>query len=205
MKKLLSLDLSTTCTGYALFSLEDRQLLKYGFIKPRVKNPTKKGIPLYSYPKLQTLKMRDITEQIKELINAENPQILAIEEIVGHKSRLTGKVLDGLHFILIDRILDFEGQIKYIDVSGTNGWRPRFEIRLSELDKTLNKQAKALNNKTKKGEKKVPLVDWKTLSSRYVNKKFKLTLDPVANAEDGDVADAIMVGLCLLDFLEKGN
>lgn len=194
MRKLLALDLSTSCTGWALLEQEASKLLSYGALKPRVKNPTKGGIPRFAYPRIQALKMRDLIEQIQTLIAEFNPDVIAIEEVVSHKSRLTGKVLDGLHFLLIDRIFEFKGEIRYVDVSGTHGWRPQFKIRQSEQDKLINKDRKKLNKKLK-GKDKLPIIDWKTLSSRFVNKRFGLTLDPSKEASHGDMADAIMVGL----------
>lgn len=190
--RVLALDLSTTCTGYALFV--DRELIKYGTIKPRVKNPTKQGIPLYVYPKIQLLKMRDIAEQIVELIAETKPGVIVIEEVCRHKSRLTGKVLDGLHFLINDRIFDFQGTLQYVDVSGTHGWRPRFNIRLTDQDKLLNKDRRKLNKKLK-AKDRYPIIDWKTLSTRFVNKRFGMDLDPIKDKSHGDIADAIMVGL----------
>ncbi len=192
--KVLALDLSTTCTGYALLDVEDKGLITYGALKPRVKNPKKKGVPLYVYPRIQTLKMRDLVEQIMQLIEEHQPDAIAIEEVCRHKARLTGKTLDGLHFLLIDRIFDYKGPLQYVDVSGTIGWRPRFKIKLSEHDKLLNKERKKLNKKLKPKDRH-PIVDWKTLSSRFVNARFGLALDPNLDSSHGDIADAIMVGL----------
>jgi hypothetical protein len=200
MRLLLSLDLSTTCTGYGVFDLENKKLFEYGFLSPKVKNPIKKGIPLHQYPKLQGLKIKDLVEQILDLISKYNPEIIAIEEVVSHKSRLTGKVLDGLHFVLVDRLLEFKGQIKYVDVSGTSGWRPRFNIRLSELDKLTNQERKKFNKKAQRKDQ-LPIIDWKTLSSRFVNARYGLALDPNKSSSDGDVADAIMVGTYVLEDL----
>lgn len=192
--KVLALDLSTTCTGFALLEVGSKELITSGALKPRVKNPKKKGIPLYVYPKIQMLKIRDLVEQIASLITELQPDAIVIEEVCRHKARLTGKVLDGLHFMLVDRIFDFKGPVQYVDVSGAIGWRPRFKIRLSEQDKLQNKERKKLNRKLK-GKDKLPIIDWKTLSSRFVNKRFGLNLDPSKDVSHGDIADAIMVGL----------
>jgi hypothetical protein len=201
---VLALDLSTTCTGWSLFSLESKALLEYGCIQPRVKNPIVKKKPTYRYPIFQALKIKDIVEQILELIQKYDPKVLAIEEVVSHKSRLTGKVLDGLHFVLVDRLISYPGDLFYVDVSGTYGWRPFFGIKLSAQDKLLNTDRKKLNKKLR-GKDKLPIIDWKTLSSRFVNDRFKLTLDPLVNSSHGDMADSIMVGLYYLEAGEDGR
>jgi hypothetical protein len=195
---VLALDLSTTCTGFAVFNNSTKKLLEYGFIVPRIKNPTVKKKPTYEYPIFQGLKIKDIVSQILELMERVQPDHLAIEEVVSHKSRLTGKVLDGLHFVLVDRLLEYPGTITYVDVSGTYGWRPHFKIRLSEQDKLINAEHKKLNKKLR-AKDRLDIIDWKTLSSRYVNDKFKLNLDPTKETNHGDMADAIMVGLYYLD------
>ena len=128
---LLALDLSTTATGYAVFKADTKELLHYGVIKAKVK-----GITKLSYPIRPLYKMYSIADQIKELIEdyqskGFNFEKIAIEEVNRHKSRLSGKTLDGLHWIVLNRFSeDLLKRVKFIDSDGKTGWRnPEFIAR----------------------------------------------------------------------------
>lgn len=196
MNILLSLDLSTTCTGWAKFDLDSGELLAFGFIQPNFKNPVKKGIPQYSYPQGQALKLRTLADQIIELMEPNVTKIV-IEEINSGKNRLGQKVLDGFHFMLLDRMpWDFVRQVSYFDSDGKDGWRSAYGLRLqlSSSDRSLNKDRKKMNKKLGKGQKKLPLITQKDLACKYVNKAYGLNLDCDKETTDGDVADAIGLG-----------
>lgn len=189
--KILSLDLSTTNTGWCILDSKTKKIISLGNIKPLVKNPSKRGIKTYQYPTIQLLKMRDIAERLKRLV-AEDIDVVVVEEVCRHKARLTGKVLDGLHFIFLDRLSQEQlTKIKYVDVSW---WRQKLGIRLSEYDKEQNKEIRRLNKKVRKEHQKKP-IDWKDLSQRYVKKRFAI------DAEDADIADSICVGISYIDFM----
>jgi hypothetical protein len=197
MRILLSLDLSTTASGWAKYDLDTKKLLSYGVITPNLKNPTKKGIPTYAYPVAQVLKMRKLCAQILDLIDHQVESIV-IEEINGSKNRLGQKVLDGFHFVLLDKMgpLDTLGRVFYVDSDGKEGWRSKFGLglQLSETDKMLNKERKKYNKKLGKGTKKQPLITQKNLACNFVNKEYGLNLNSDVNSTDGDVADAIGLG-----------
>lgn len=196
MRILLSLDLSTTCTGWAKFNLDTMELIAYGFIKPDFKNPKKKGIPLYTYPRAQVLKLRKLSKQVLELINHE-VELIVVEEINRGKNRLGQKVLDGFHFMLLDRIfVDALPRVLYFDSDGSDGWRSKagLKLQLSDMDKIQNKERKKLNKKIAKGQKKLDIITQKTLACRYVNKTYGLKLNDDLNESDGDIADAIGLG-----------
>jgi hypothetical protein len=198
MKILLSLDLSSTCTGWAKFDIESKKLLSYGSIYPSFKNPVTKKIPKYSYPQLQVLKLRVLSDQIIEIVDI-NTSVIVIEEINRGKNRLGQKVLDGLHFVLLERMpWDYVQRVFYYDSDGRDGWRSvnGLALQLSEFDKLSNKNAKKINKKLGKGEKKTPVITQKTLAIRYVNKRYQLNL---TEAEDSDAADAIGLGTFVLD------
>jgi hypothetical protein len=193
-KVLLSLDLSTTKTGWSKIDLNSRALADYGDIVPRVKNPTKNKIPRYGYPIIQLIKILDICDQILELITPE-VEIIIIEEVCKHRARLTGKVLDGLHFILLDKMsLESIKKVKFIDVSD---WRQKLGLRLSEEDKKINKDIRKFNKTASKKEQK-KVINWKTLSCRYVNARYGLNLE---EKKDSDKADSICIGTAYIDFM----
>lgn len=195
MKKLLSLDMSTTCTGWSLFDVDSRTLLASGLIKPS----TKGGINKMTYPRQQLTKMRDISVQIFQLIIAHDPNTIVIEEIAGSKNRMGQKTLDGLHFIVVDEIEPFLDRVKYYDVTGSDGWRTHLKLRLSDADKLANKEAKKLNKKLAASQR-MPVVTPKHLACRHANARFNLTLDCDRSETDGDLADSISMGDSFLTY-----
>ena len=193
--KILSLDLSTTASGWAMFDLKKKKLLSYGVIIPRIKNPTKKGVPQYSYPEYQVLKIRDICQQILELITNDVKEIV-IEEINRGKARIQQKILDGLHFVLLDKLTAETLKIvKFIDSDGFDGWRSKngLGLQLSAQDKEYNKSVKKLNKKLARKDKKV-VITQKHLCCNLVNKTFKLNFNVDENSTDADICDAIGLG-----------
>lgn len=193
---LLALDLSTTCTGWALFNINTKALITYGTLKPT----TKGGIAKLTYPRQQLTKMIDLSLQIKNLLDQYKPSQIVIEEIAGSKNRLGQKVLDGLHWIVLMHIPDYVDVISYYDVTGAEGWRTNLGLKLTEADKAANKEAKKLNPKLGKGNTKLPIYDAKDLAARHVNKKYGLALDPQTSQSDTDIADAISIGDAYLTF-----
>lgn len=197
---LLSLDLSTTCTGYALFDITTKELVAHGFIKPDFRNPIKRGIITYTYPRAQIYKLRELVNQIMtdETLKLKEVKYIVIEEVNRGISRLPQKTLDGYHFMLLNAMDDATlDKVRYVDSDGKCGWRSRgtgLSLQLSEQDKLLNKENKKINKKASRGHK-VPIITQKHLACRLVNKKFNLNLDVDARAEDSDMADAIGLGL----------
>lgn len=188
-KTLLSLDMSTTCTGWSLFDIETRALLLYGLIKPS----TKGGVNKMTYPKQQLTKMLDISEQIEQLIQLHQPSSIVIEEIAGSKNRMGQKTLDGLHFIVVMKIEPYLDRVSFYDVTGSDGWRTHLKLRFSDADKLANKEAKKLNKKLAASQR-MPVITPKHLACRHANHRFNLALDCDQRETDGDLADSISMG-----------
>lgn len=191
---LLSLDLSTTCTGWSIFDIETSKLISYGILKPSTK-----GLSKLVYPKQQLTKMIDLSMQIRSVIENFKPTRIVIEEIAGSKQRLGQKVLDGLHWVLLMHIPEYIDIIEYYDVTGPNGWRNHLNLRLTEADKLANKEAKKLN-KDLPSTMKLPEYNAKDLACRYVNGKYGLALNPQVNQYDADVGDSVSIGSAYLQF-----
>lgn len=192
MNVLLSLDLSTTCTGWAKFCLDTFALLSFGIIVPDFKNPKK----LLAYPQLQVLKLKRLAEQVIELIDTSVKKIV-IEEINRGKNRLGQKVLDGFHFVLLSLMEPWTlPLVNFRDSDGLTGWRSAqgLRLQLSALDKASNKERKKFNKKLGRGQKKLSVVTQKTLACRFVNRHYDLALDCDVEETDGDKADAIGLG-----------
>lgn len=198
MTVLLSLDLSTTETGYAKFDIASKTLLSYGSLKSPFRNPIVKGKATYEYPVLQTLKIRGLVALILGLIDVD-VTFICIEEINRGKSRLGQKVLDSLHAVLLETMrLKHLQMVTFFDSDGKEGWRSvrGLKLQLSDFDKVTNKANKKLNKKLGKKEKKLPVITQKTLACRYVNKRYNLNLDPDTQSDAGD---AIGLGTFVLD------
>lgn len=190
VKYVLGLDLSTTCTGWALFDYQTKKPLEYGRIKP-----SSAGTKLLTYPRKQLHTMRILAVEISQLISDldrkyPNLKLIVIEEINRGTNRLGQKTLDGFHFILLDRIGHFIERVEYKDSDGRTGWRTDLGLRLSEEDKLLNKRNKSINKKAARGHK-VPVTTKKHLACRFVNKMFNTAFDVDKNDTDSDVVDAI--------------
>lgn len=195
MRTLLSLDLSTTCTGWSFFEVDTDSLKGYGTFKPSTK-----GLSKLTYPKQQLTKMIDLSFKIRSLIENYKPTLIVIEEIAGSKQRLGQKVLDGLHWIVLMHVQEYIDIIKYYDVGGHDGWRTHLKLRLTDADKLANKEAKKLNPDLGAGVSKLPIYDAKDLACRYANARYGLTLDPQMNQYDADVGDSVSMGSAYIQF-----
>jgi len=195
MKKLLSIDLSTTCTGLSVFDIETGQLTNFGVLKPSLK-----GLKDLKYPRLQLEKMGNFAQKLKDYIDSTDPDIIVIEEIAGSRQRLGQKVLDGMHWILLLAIPDHLSKIHYYDVTGKHGWRFNLGLKLSEADKINNRESRKKNKKLGRGIKKLPIIGPKHLAAQLVNKTYRLNLNVDENPEDNDIADSVAMGHAFLKF-----
>ena len=190
-KRVFTLDLSTTSTGWACFDSDTKKLIGYGAVKG-----SEKGLGQLTYPKKQLVKMRQIAHELLAMLehNKEKIDKILIEEVNLHKSRLTGKVLDGLHWILLNYMSEeILSKVVFVDSDGFTGWRTKLGLKLNEDDKEVNKQNKLLNKKIKRG--KLPIINKKHLACRYVNSRLGTNFDVDANVSDNDIVDAIGLGL----------
>lgn len=194
-KVLLSLDMSTTCTGWSVLGLESKKLIAYGTLKPS----TKGGVAKMAYPIQQLTKMIDLANQILAIIQQSRPSAIVIEEIAGSKNRLGQKTLDGLHYIVAWVIQDYLGLVRYYDVTGAGGWRTHLQLKLDDADKAANKEAKILNKKLPAAQR-IPIIGPKHLAVRYVNKHHGLSLNFDTSETDGDIADSVGMGSAFLLF-----
>lgn len=194
-KKLLALDMSTTCTGWAVFDIETKDLLEYGYLKPVVPGKSKMKSPEKPY---KTCK--NMAKQIFEVYSKLNDvEIVAIEEVNKHKNRIAGKTLDALHAFIWDEFREHLKLLYYCDSDGSSGWRTHLGLKLSDADKIHNKEAKKLNKELAKGTTKIPVINKKHLACRYANKRYGLNLDCDQLTSDGDMADAIGLGSAVLE------
>jgi Holliday junction resolvasome RuvABC endonuclease subunit len=193
MKTLLSIDLSTNCTGWSLFQIDTCSLIEYGSIKGKSFKDT-------SQWRSTLKKLEYMASSILNLIEQYKPDLIVIEEIAGSKNRIGQKTLDMAHGILwktIDKYLDI---VSYYDVSGSDGWRTHLGLKLTEADKLANREAKKLNPQLGRGVSKMPVYTPKDLAARYANWRFGLALDVQLNQTDNDIADSISMGSAFISF-----
>ncbi len=196
IRKLLSIDYSTTASGWAVFDMDTKLPLSYGVI-----TPTKNKRSLKDSELKRTLdRLNDMAEQLRALIEKENPEKIVIEEVNRGISRTGQKVLCGGHYILYSKIEKWLPIVRMVDSDGRAGWRgPNgLNLTLSENDKASNKKNKLLNKVAKRGFKHV-IFTKKDLCQRYINFKYKLSFDVQKNLNDNDVCDALGIGAYWLD------
>lgn len=191
-KILLSLDLSTTCTGWSVFNIETQELITYGTVKGKTFKDT-------STQRATLKKLEHMAESLLNIIENYKPHYIVIEEIAGSKNRIGQKTLDMAHGILWKCIEKYLDLVYYYDVTGKNGWRFDLELKLSEEDKANNKEAKKMNPGLSKASQ-LPVYNAKDLAARYANAQYNLSLDPQENQYDNDIADSISMGCAFLKF-----
>lgn len=194
-KTLLALDLSTDCTGWAVFDAESGKLLDSGRIRPKVP-----GIHKMKYPKAAFFRILDMSKKVGELINKLRPTHIVVEEVNRGINRIGQKSLDALHFFVLQELYlsktpEYLDVVKYIDSNGNKGWRGALGLKLSKKDKEFNKEARRL-------KKKELVIDWKVLAQQYVNKEFSKTFDVIQNETDADEVDAIALGAVAVKTLK---
>lgn len=198
---LLGLDLSTSATGWCLFNIKTKKLLKYGVLKA-----TARGLLPYAPLHKKLIRLERMARQVDELIktfeDVHTPDFIVIEEITGSKNRIGQKLLDGQHWILLQQLHNYLrlNLIFYYDVSGAVGWRTDLKLKLTVTDKIKNKQSRQINKIHRKDQIKIKIIGYKHLSCRFVSKKFSLNLDCDIKTTDGDIADSIAMTYAFITF-----
>ena len=178
----IGLDLSTVCTGIALFS-DELGLIDYDVIQPEKFVGHSKA----KYPEKSIKFSKSIAEQLKfhlDLLVCDfQINKIYIEEmnIKGKGSMVGNKSLSMMHGIVLYNLIEYLPNVEFITSSQ---WRVKHNIRMDVEDRDLNK---LINS----GQSELDLIDHKTLSVRFVNKTFDLSLE----YEDNDIADAICVAM----------
>lgn len=190
MTKLLTLDISTKATGYAIFDIKTQKLLDKGVLTPDSKGLA--GFP--NFKKLYT-KCERMASAVMTLYFSVKPSKIVIEEINNSKSRVTAKALSMAHTLILGALIrqNFDN-IEFIDSDGKTGWRKQLNLVLTEADKKLNAERRKFNKKLNKNNK-LPIITKKHLAARYVNSSLKTLFDVDKNKFDNDIVDAIGIGL----------
>lgn len=180
MNTLLAIDLSTACTGWSLFDLDTGALLEYGSIKPELP----KGHTKWHNTKRALYTINSMAEKVVAMIVEKMPKKILIEQINRGINRISQKTLDGVHWMVLEGLrkqsVDFLDIVQFVD---TIQWRGKLNLKLTAEEKKHNAAVRR-----KKDKKSV--INFKTLSVRFVNKEFNKTF----TEKDNDVTDAICLG-----------
>jgi len=195
---LLSLDISTSCTGFAVFDRETKRLIRSGRIKPQVP-----GLHKLKYPKAALKTIISMAGRVNDLVMEVNPDRIVVEEVNRGINRIGQKSLDAVHFFVLDRMTEAQvDSVSYVDSNGKKGWRGMLGLKLSEQDKQVNAEIRLRNKKVKKSAK-APVIDWKVLAQRWVNAKFGTSYNVWENPGDNDEVDSIALGWAFLEHVDS--
>jgi Holliday junction resolvasome RuvABC endonuclease subunit len=180
--KSVGLDLSTSAgialvTGELIAKLEEYFLIEVSESDVEVDPDL---VPEYTY----VSRAKKVAESIKPFLISKNPDIIVIEQTNLGKNRNDQKLLEFIHYAVLEMIRDI-GMYKNVHYVDSSRWRSDIGVKLSKEDRLHNKSVKS---------KKGPLVEgyrgkitFKHLAVRHVNKAFNLNLI----LKDNDIADAI--------------
>lgn len=199
MRTVLAVDLSTSRTGLALFSLQecvrdDWKLSTFDAIEHEDVIAAYGAYP-FSYLTALSLMADKVAARAAQL----HPDTIVIEETNGSKNRYTQKALEMLHCIFLQglqRAGYTSANVKYIS---TGTWRRAVGIELTKDQKRQNARlSKAKRAAKMRGEKldKAALgikgkVNKKHIAVAWANEHFGLSL----KQKDNDIADAICIGV----------
>lgn len=200
---VLVLDLSTS-TGFSVQKHDGSNvtLIAHGTL---VNDKIIEGFGEYPFNYLRAA--RNVADLIRdELLSKYKPDVIVIEETNGggrHSNRYTQKILEFIHYAVLD-MLQF--QVERVVYINTSDWRKSVKSHLSKEDKKINSKIANAKRQCKDEDGKVNVkkfnalkkqlgvkgkVSKKHVTIRLVNAMFDLEL----KAKDDDVADAIAMGV----------
>jgi archaellum biogenesis ATPase FlaH len=191
--RVLALDVSTK-TGFAILDGEPGLIpviKSFGVLENEMKV---RGFRGEKYPWDFMAAAKRIASSVEDLLVNEKFDYFVIEETNsgGRASRYSQKILEWLHFAILEVLDRQDGQVIYINSAE---WRRVVGARLTREDKALNAKVSRLK---KSGDKEAlhalgvrGKINKKHVALRYVNNSFKLDL----KVKDNDIADAICEGV----------
>lgn len=215
--RILALDLSLHA-GWAIFDYElnSTKLLAFGTLHGD--GLTKFGPYPWNYYLCALAQIREIRRQ---LVDAHKPHVIVVEETNGSKSRYTQKLLEFLHFALLDGIADYyhvvedhcdKPAVVYVN---TNDWRSNLGIWLSKEQKKSNQKLSKAKSGLKADLGRAPTpselatlkkglgirgkFNKKHAAIDYINGRADLGIGKVLKKKDNDAAEAICIGLAYLN------
>lgn len=155
------------------------------------------------YPENYLRRAESIAQGVRRVIANSKPDLVVIEETNGSRSRYTQKMLEYIHYAVLQEIrgLGLMGSVRYIN---TSSWRAMLGLNLSKDDKKRNARlARGLRSgKTKKDLGIKGKINKKHLAVSYTNDRLvSLTL----KMKDNDVAEAMCIAIATAKGIYDGR
>ncbi len=193
--KTIGLDLSTTCTGYAIF--ENHKLIKYGQIKPKTTLTTNEKIEYIVKEFVKIFKQEDLTNSEFIIEDIFLGHFFGKSQVTGFANlgRISGAIMASL-FLELNQIaanITLRMAVSARPLVGLKGNCQKVEVQIWVLDKFLNKDVSEYQGL-------VDAIIAKKLVGDIDQKTFKKRMEEVSKlieCETGlseDQADAILLG-----------
>jgi len=194
VEKILSLDMSTK-TGWALLNSMPTGivLLEYGKLEQI-------HTPEGAYPESFIKWAYSVFEKIRDVILAKNPDVVVLEETsAGSKAIYTQKILEWIHFLVAQLVVDMGLKVIYIL---TEEWRRETGCLISKEEKKRNKEVREYKKKNAskiaydKDGKRIGKITRKHVNIRRANEVFAEFLKEPLRKKDEDTADSLLLAYC---------
>jgi hypothetical protein len=191
MTNVLALDVSTK-TGWALF--QDGKPVSWGTLFPDKTVKDFGDYPINFVRLCQYLADRLVREIIVPILEKTKDYLeVVIEETNSSKQNYSQKILEFLHFCIIESLYDLGLNPKYIR---TGEWRKYTDSKMSKEEKALNAKIAKIKRQT---GKKLAKIDGKVVGKKGRKHVALRRVEEILGIElmrkDEDAADALLLGL----------
>ena len=191
MTNVLALDVSTK-TGWALF--QDGKPVSWGTLFPDKTVKDFGDYPINFVRLCQYLADRLVREIIVPILEKTEDYLeVVIEETNSSKQNYSQKILEFLHFCIIESLYDLNLSPKYIR---TGEWRKYTDSKMSKEEKALNAKIAKIKRQT---GKKLAKIDGKVVGKKGRKHVALRRVEEILGIElmrkDEDAADALLLGL----------
>jgi len=194
MNKVLALDISTK-TGWALF--EDGAPVSWGTLFPDKTVKDFGAYPINFVRFCQYLAYKIIQEVVNPILD-KSPDYLevVIEETNSSKQNYSQKILEFLHFCIVESLYDIGLNPKYIR---SGEWRKFTDSKMSKEEKSINAKIAKIKKQT---GKKLAKIDGKVVGKKSRKHVAIRRVEEILNIsllrKDDDTADALLLGLAYI-------
>jgi hypothetical protein len=185
----------STKTGYAFFTLDDKDMVLHEFGQ-NTQIPESPG----AYPENYLVWAHACYDAILTLIKKYNPDTLVIEETSSNsKSAYTQKILEWIHYLVAMYIKESKIKAVYV-MSGQ--WKTETGVLMNPAEKKRNKAVREYKKKHDtsiaydQNGKRIGLVTRKHVAIRIANETFGKYLKKPLLKKDEDTAESILLGYC---------
>lgn len=194
MNKVLALDISTK-TGWALF--ENGTPVSWGTLFPDKTVKDFGAYPINFVRYCQYIAYKIIQEIVSPILNKSSDYLeVVIEETNASKQNYSQKILEFLHFCVVESLYDLGLNPKYIR---TGEWRKFTDSKMSKEEKAINAKIAKIKKQT---GKKLAKIDGKVVGKKSRKHVAIRRVEEILNIpllrKDDDAADALLLGLAYI-------